>query len=106
MKKLKDFKNNMKQKNNSGKKRDNASWFLILFVVILAALAGRAFHMGGTGIVTGTAPVVSKPVQLSFSDVLRRGDEIKTMRVNGSDATGTLADVCSIAYSNGVNIAT
>ena len=92
MKKLKDFKNNMKQKNNSGKKRDNASWFLILFVVILAALAGRAFHMGGTGIVTGTAPVVSKPVQLSFSDVLRRGDEIKTMRVNGSDATGTLAD--------------
>ncbi|MBQ8686870.1 MAG: AAA family ATPase, partial [Alphaproteobacteria bacterium] len=56
-------------------------------------LIGRAIWLGG---VTPTAPGaptnVVKPVELSFSDILRRAPEIKTMKINGNDATGTLSD--------------
>ena len=33
-----------------------------------------------------------KPIELTFSDVLRRAPEIKTMEIRGSDAAGTLTD--------------
>ncbi|MDW2958506.1 MAG: ATP-dependent zinc metalloprotease FtsH [Alphaproteobacteria bacterium] len=94
MKKLKDLKNFKKKNNNNGKRsRDGGVSFLIIFGIMFLLLIGRAIWLGG---VTPTAPGaptnVAKPVELSFSDILRRAPEIKTMKINGNDATGTLSD--------------
>ena len=94
MKKLKDLKNFKKKNNNNGKRsRDGGVSFLIIFGIMFLLLIGRAIWLGG---VTPTAPGaptnVVKPVELSFSDILRRAPEIKTMKINGNDATGTLSD--------------
>ncbi|MFQ6702871.1 MAG: ATP-dependent zinc metalloprotease FtsH [Alphaproteobacteria bacterium] len=93
MKKLKDLKRN-NQKNNQ-KRGDKANWFLMFFGVLFVAMVARMFLFGGfaPNAMVGTPGVVqSKPVELSFSDVLRRAPEIKTMTINGNDAAGTLAD--------------
>ena len=93
MKKLKDLKKN-NQKNNQ-KHGDKANWFLMFFGVLFVAMAARIFLFGGfTPNATPGIPaqVQSKPVELSFSDVLRRAPEIETMKINGNNATGTLAD--------------
>lgn len=79
----------------TAKKRDSGTVFLAVFGLLFLAMAGRAFIIGGGApTVPGQNPVINstKPVELSFSDVLRRGDEIKTMKINGNDATGNLAD--------------
>jgi cell division protease FtsH len=57
-------------------------------------MIGRIFIYGGTQptMIGGQTVNVARPVELSFSDVLRRANEIKTMTINGNDATGTLAD--------------
>ncbi len=94
MKNLKDFTKSKQNNNPGARKRDGASWFLIIFFALLFALATRVFLSGGT---QGVMPNVSgaqpaKPLELSFSDVLRRAPDIKTMTVNGNNATGTLAD--------------
>ena len=94
MKNLKDFTKSKQNNNPGARKRDGASWFLIIFFALLFALAARVFLSGGT---QGVMPNVSgaqpaKPLELSFSDVLRRAPDIKTMTVNGNNATGTLAD--------------
>ena len=94
MKNLKDFTKSKQNNNPGARKRDGASWFLIIFFALLFALAVRVFLSGGT---QGVMPNVSgahpaKPLELSFSDVLRRAPDIKTMTVNGNNATGTLAD--------------
>ena len=84
--------------------RDRSSWILVIPLLIIGALgilsfgnSGSLFHMP-----TDNAPVVARPVELSFSDVLRRADDIKTMNIRGSDATGTLKDgtkyTATIAY--------
>jgi len=97
MKKLKDFKNKKNNQNNMGCKRDGSSWFLIIFGALFIAMIGRVFLSDGTMPNTSIAPNtqninVSKPIELSFSDVLRRAPEIKTMKINGNDASGVLAD--------------
>lgn len=94
MKKLKDFKRNSKMGNSNTKKRDVASWALMIFAALFIAMLGRVFIYGsGAPVMPGAQNAnVSKPVELSFSDVLRRADEIKTMQINGNDASGTLAD--------------
>lgn len=94
MKNLKDFTKSKQNNNPGARKRDGASWFLIIFFALLFALAARVFLSGGT---QGVMPNVSgaqpaKPLELSFSDVLHRAPDIKTMTVNGNNATGTLAD--------------
>ncbi len=97
MKKLKDFKNKKNNQNNMGCKRDGSSWFLIIFGALFVAMIGRVFLSDGTMPNASIAPNaqninVSKPIELSFSDVLRRAPEIKTMKINGNDASGVLAD--------------
>lgn len=98
MKKKKDIKNIFKQ--------DSSSIFLLLFAgLFLLFMIGRGF-LGGGAIPrvdsNGNAISVARPVELTFSDVLRRGDEIQTMQIRGSDATGTLRDgtkyTATIAY--------
>lgn len=93
MKKLKDFTKN--KSTNKQKRRDGANWFLMLFGVIFVAMAARIFLFGGfTPANMPTMPNTNqaKPIELSFSDVLRRAPEIKTMKINGNDASGTLSD--------------
>ena len=74
--------------------RDRSSWILIIPVLIIGALALFSLNNSGSlfNMPTDNAPVVARPVELSFSDVLRRADDIKTMNIRGSDATGTLKD--------------
>ena len=93
MKKLKDLKKN-NQKNNQ-KRGDKANWFLMFFGVLFVAMVARVLLFGGEG--TPMMPgmqntVQTKPVELSFSDVLRRAPEIETMKINGNSASGVLAD--------------
>ncbi|MBO5946712.1 MAG: ATP-dependent zinc metalloprotease FtsH [Alphaproteobacteria bacterium] len=93
MKKLKDLKKN-NQKNNQ-KRGDKANWFLMFFGVLFVAMAARVFLGGGFAPNTlpgMPTPTQVKPVELSFSDVLRRAGEIETMKINGNEAVGTLAD--------------
>ena len=96
MKKLKDLKNFKKNANKNGKKsRDGGVSFLIIFGLMFILLIARAIWLGGASSVMPGANIpanVAKPVELSFSDVLRRAPEIKTMKINGNDATGTLTD--------------
>lgn len=87
--------NTMKKNQNNPmmKKRDGATSFLVIFgLLFLAMIARVAFVGGGTGMPMFGGDATARPVELSFSDVLRRSDEIKTMKVHGNDATGTLAD--------------
>lgn len=74
--------------------RDKSSWILVIPVLIIGALALFAFgERNNIALPTGeNVTAVSRPVELSFSDVLRRANEIKTMEIHGSDATGTLKD--------------
>lgn len=72
---------------NNNKKLGGASWFLIFGAAIFAAVVANAFmswHDNKAGEVA--------PVELSFSDVLRRAPEIKTMEIRGDTANGVLAD--------------
>lgn len=93
MKKLKDFTKN--KSTNKQNRHDGANWFLMLFGVLFMAVAARFFLFGGVGTnPLNNMPNVgqTKPIELSFSDVLRRAPEIKTMKINGNNAVGTLDD--------------
>ena len=94
MKKLNEFKTN-KQNNKNHKQRDAATKYLVFFGILCVAVILRVFTLGNMGQenLTGN-PMVKpqRPIELSFSDVLRRAQDIKTMQVNGNYATGVLAD--------------
>jgi len=69
--------------------RDKSPWILIVPILIIGALAFMSFGKNGSMLRPGD---VARPIELSFSDVLRRADDIKTMKIRGNDATGTLKD--------------
>lgn len=97
MKKINEFRKNSLNNNSSKTKRDGASKYLILFGILFVAMMGRIFMLDGARQqnMAGNNPMLVKPnrpIELSFSDVLRRGSDIKTMQVNGNLATGVLAD--------------
>ena len=76
--------------------RDKSTWFLVVPIFIIAALATISFIktepvLNANGETAATV-TVARPVELSFSDVLRRTNDIKTMNIRGDDATGTLKD--------------
>lgn len=97
MKKLKDFRKKQTNNNQQKRKNDAASWFLMVFGAIFVALALRMFLFGGVGPINPIAQAPNlvasrKPVELTFSDVLRRAPDIKTMTVKGNNVSGTLSD--------------
>ncbi|MBO7643064.1 MAG: ATP-dependent zinc metalloprotease FtsH [Alphaproteobacteria bacterium] len=69
--------------------RDKSTWILVVPVLIIGALAFMSF--GKDGFMLNPTDV-ARPIELSFSDVLRRADDIKTMKIRGNDASGTLKD--------------
>ncbi len=87
--------NNVKNQIKNNKKRDTSNIFLMIFGIMFIAMIGRVIFMGGNAPVptqNGQMVAPSRPIELSFSDVLRRSDEIKTMTINGNDAAGVLSD--------------
>lgn len=87
-------------KKNIFKKNNTANWFLGLFVILFLVVIGRSF-VGTNNIATPTelatdgaaVTVVSdKPVVLTFSDVLRRAGDIKSINIRENDATGIMKD--------------
>lgn len=85
---------------NSNKSRFGISTiFFGVFVALFLAVVVNSFVAENNS----GAVVKSGPVELSFSDVLRRADEIQTMNVRGDTATGKMRDGteyrATIAYS-------
>lgn len=83
---------NVLNKLAQNKKRNGSAWFLILFGILFIVVVGNAFMArmwnGGTG-----ADITSKePLELTFSDVLRRSGDIETMNIRDNIATGKLKD--------------
>lgn len=91
----------MKNEKKFFKKKDGAGFYLILFAALFIALVARVVFVHGidsgaiknlTGANSETV-VVKEPVELSFSDVLRRSGDIKTMEIKRGDiAVGKLKD--------------
>lgn len=87
-------------KKNIFKKSGSANWFLGLFVVLFLVVIARVFVMPNNNATNANlaennaqVTVVSdKPVVLSFSDVLRRSGDIKSINIRENDATGVMKD--------------
>ena len=85
----------LKSNRNSKKFRINAgggNLFLIIFAALFVAMIVRSFMGGNAPQMLVNGQPAPQPVELTFSDVLHRASEIKTMDVRGNDATGTLTD--------------
>lgn len=85
----------LKSNRNSKKFRINAgggNLFLIIFAALFVAMIVRSFMGGIAPQMLANGQPAPQPVELTFSDVLHRASEIKTMDVRGNDATGTLTD--------------
>ena len=96
----------MKKENNFfKKKKDSSRFYFIAFAILFIALIARIIFVGGVnkpvltdGMVADATSVanqvaVKSPIELSFSDVLRRANDIKTMDIGKDNvATGTLKD--------------
>ena len=93
----------MKNETNMFKKKDGSVFYLIVFAILFVLLIARTFF--GENLkneflkneIHDQAPAaettVKTPLELSFSDVLRRADEIKTMDIKKGDvAVGKLKD--------------
>ena len=85
----------MKNEKNMLKPKDGSKFYLVIFVVLFLALIARALFVGGVfnGDTSQDAQSVKKPIEMSFSDVLNRADDIKTMEIQKGDiAVGKLKD--------------
>jgi cell division protease FtsH len=86
-------------KNSNRSRFGISTIFFGIFVALFLAVVVNSFvaENNSNGVVR------SEPVELSFSDVLRRADEIQTMNVRGDMATGKMRDGteyrATIAYS-------
>ena len=78
------FKNSNKAKSRFGV----SSIFFGVFVALFLAVVVNSFMTENSS----ETVVRAEPVELSFSDVLRRADEIQTMKIRGDVATGKLRD--------------
>ena len=87
-------------KKNIFKKSSSANWFLGLFIVLFLVIVARTFVMPKNDVAqmpagnnAETVTVVSdRPVVLTFSDVLRRAGDIKSINIRENDATGVMKD--------------
>lgn len=76
-------------------KRNSSSVFLGIFAIIFIAMVIRAFMLPANVGEMKSAMLgqkIARPVELSFSDVLRRAGDIKTMTIRGDNASGVLKD--------------
>ena len=91
MKNANNMKNNL---NNMFKKKDGSKFYLIAFLVLFVALIVRVIFFGNINSISKTNNTeIKTPIELSFSDVLRRANDIKTMDIHKDNvATGTLKD--------------
>lgn len=80
------------QKNKFVRRGDGTTWVLVIFAALFVGMIVRSFVMGPTPQMLPNGQPAPKPVELTFSDVLRRSSEIKTMDIRGNDASGTLTD--------------
>ena len=87
----KPVKNNS-QKNKFIRRGDGSNIFLIIFAALFVAMIARTFIGGPTPQFLPDGTPTPRPIEMSFSDVLRRASDIKTMDIRGNDATGTLND--------------
>ena len=81
--------------NKIFKNKDNSKFYLIMFVILFIALIARVLFLDNSNkqniIHDGNA--VKAPIELSFSDVLRKSNDIKTMEIRKGDiAVGILKD--------------
>lgn len=93
------------KKQNNPLKRDSSSIFLIIFTILFILVTGRTMFMqtpSASPVALPGAVDAGGPLELSFSDVLRRAPEIRTMSIRGNDATGVMNDgtkyTATIAY--------
>ncbi len=81
------------EKNNNFNKKDSSKFYLIVFIVLFFVLGARVLFFGGFRTENLGNDTVKAPIELSFSDVLRRANDIKTMEIGRNDiATGKLKD--------------
>lgn len=80
------------QKNKFARRGDGTTWVLVIFAALFVGMIVRSFVVGPTPQMLPNGQPAPKPVELTFSDVLRRSSEIKTMDIRGNDASGTLTD--------------
>ncbi|MCQ2562451.1 MAG: ATP-dependent zinc metalloprotease FtsH [Alphaproteobacteria bacterium] len=83
----------MRKENKAFKKKDGSTFYLIIFAILFIGMIIRFTGMHvSTQNVENTTAKISGPIELSFSDVLRRSNDIKTMNIKEDIATGTLKD--------------
>ncbi len=92
----------MKKEKNVFNKKDGSKFYLIAFAILFVALIARIIFTGITNDVPVKDGLVANnvanntqkaPIELSFSDVLRRVNDIKTMDIGKDNvAIGTLKD--------------
>ena len=83
---------NQNKKNKFFRRGDGGNIFLIIFVALFIAMIARTFTGGVAPKFLPDGTPAPQPIELTFSDVLRRASEIKTMDVRGNDASGVLQD--------------
>ncbi|MCL1892387.1 MAG: ATP-dependent zinc metalloprotease FtsH [Alphaproteobacteria bacterium] len=74
------------------KRRDGSLGYLIVFLIMLAFIVGRAFYQRADN--PQSAEAGAPVVELSFSGILdaTENKQISTMEIQGNTATGTLSD--------------
>ena len=85
--------NSKSKKNNFFRRGDSGNLFLIIFAALFVAVMVRSFmSIGTTPALLPNGTPAPEPIELTFSDVLRRAPEIQTMEIRGNDASGALTD--------------
>ena len=85
---------------NIFKAKDKSGWFLGLFIALFIVVVARivigtndaAMPVAIDGVVQQPVVVSNKPVVWTFSDVLRRAGDIKSINIHESEANGVLKD--------------
>lgn len=85
----------MKKERKIFNRKDGSKFYLIVFIIFFVALIARVLFFSDVQNtnVNPEEQTVKAPIELSFSDVLRRSDDIKTMNISKDNtANGVLKD--------------
>ncbi len=84
---------NGKSNSFNTNKKDGSKFYLMVFVALFIALIARVLFVGEMKTNDIDGKTIKAPIELSFSDVLRKASDIKTMEINRDNvATGRLSD--------------